>query len=184
MSKSSITHRGTPALPGDSPRFDLYDGLREFLISTKRKGIRNERVPEPEPYEMGLQISRGVYTEAAEEACLRGAAPAFGRDVSRIGLAQGSEDSGRAPDGRPRTYLHQHSAEVRCIECGRIPEGEKRDSDCAEVWSAPEELHGRAFWARGYFVSTVGLDENMVRAYIRNQEDEDEWYDQMKLAMG
>jgi putative transposase len=43
---------------------------------------------------------------------------------------------------------------------------------------------GEHFWAKGYFVSTVGLDENMVRAYIRNQEDEDERYDQMKLDMG
>ena len=40
---------------------------------------------------------------------------------------------------------------------------------------------GEVFWARGYFVSTVGLDEEIVRAYIRNQEQEDERYDQMKL---
>lgn len=40
---------------------------------------------------------------------------------------------------------------------------------------------GEHFWARGYFVSTVGLDEAVVRAYIRNQEAEDERYDQMKL---
>ena len=42
---------------------------------------------------------------------------------------------------------------------------------------------GENFWARGYFVSTVGLDENLVRAYIRNQEQEDERYDQMKLGV-
>jgi len=42
---------------------------------------------------------------------------------------------------------------------------------------------GEVFWARGYFVSTVGLDEEMVRAYIRNQELEDERYDQMKLEL-
>ena len=42
---------------------------------------------------------------------------------------------------------------------------------------------GEVFWARGYFVSTVGLDEEMVRAYIRNQELEDERYDQMKLGL-
>lgn len=42
---------------------------------------------------------------------------------------------------------------------------------------------GEVFWARGYFVSTVGLDEAMVRAYIRNQEQEDERYDQMKLGV-
>jgi len=42
---------------------------------------------------------------------------------------------------------------------------------------------GENFWARGYFVSSVGLDEDMVRVYIRNQQEEDERYDQMKLAM-
>ena len=42
---------------------------------------------------------------------------------------------------------------------------------------------GEVFWARGYFVSTVGWDEEMVRAYIRNQEIEDERYDQMKLGL-
>ena len=29
---------------------------------------------------------------------------------------------------------------------------------------------GHKFWARGYFVSTVGRDEEMTRAYIKNQE--------------
>lgn len=42
---------------------------------------------------------------------------------------------------------------------------------------------GENFWARGYFVSTVGLDEEMVSAYIRNQEKEDEHYDQLKFGM-
>ena len=42
---------------------------------------------------------------------------------------------------------------------------------------------GEVFWARGYFVSTVGLDEEMVCAYIRNQEQEDDRYDQMKLGL-
>ena len=42
---------------------------------------------------------------------------------------------------------------------------------------------GENFWARGYFVSTVGLDEEMVRAYIRHQEDEDERYEQLKLGV-
>ena len=41
---------------------------------------------------------------------------------------------------------------------------------------------GENFWARGYFVSTVGLDEHVVRAYIRNQEAEDDRHDQMKLV--
>ena len=42
---------------------------------------------------------------------------------------------------------------------------------------------GEVFWARGYYVSTVGLDEAMVRAYIRNQEQEEARLDQMKLGV-
>ena len=40
---------------------------------------------------------------------------------------------------------------------------------------------GQHFWARGYFVSTVGRDEAVIREYIRNQEQEDSRLDQMNL---
>jgi putative transposase len=40
---------------------------------------------------------------------------------------------------------------------------------------------GQHFWARGFFVSTVGADEKTVREYIRHQEKEDQRLDQMKL---
>jgi len=40
---------------------------------------------------------------------------------------------------------------------------------------------GQHFWARGYFVSTVGRDEERIRAYIRNQEQEDQRLDQLRM---
>ncbi len=40
---------------------------------------------------------------------------------------------------------------------------------------------GEHFWARGYFVSTVGSNEEVIRNYIRNQEAEDRRLDQQKL---
>ena len=40
---------------------------------------------------------------------------------------------------------------------------------------------GQHFWARGYFVSTVGRDETMIRDYIRNQEREDQRLEQLNL---
>ena len=40
---------------------------------------------------------------------------------------------------------------------------------------------GQHFWARGYFVSTVGRDEAVIRAYIQHQEREDERLEQMNL---
>ena len=40
---------------------------------------------------------------------------------------------------------------------------------------------GQHFWARGYYVSTVGRDEEVVRNYIQQQEKEDRRYDQLRL---
>ncbi len=40
---------------------------------------------------------------------------------------------------------------------------------------------GQHFWARGYFVSTVGRDEKLIREYIRHQEEEDKRLEQLNL---
>ena len=44
-----------------------------------------------------------------------------------------------------------------------------------------KNFSGEHFWARGYYVSTVGLDEGVVRQYIRQQEAEDQRIDQLRL---
>ncbi len=41
---------------------------------------------------------------------------------------------------------------------------------------------GQHFGARGYFVSTVGRDEEVIREYIRHQEKEDRRMDQLQLT--
>src|SRR6202035_5223504 len=40
---------------------------------------------------------------------------------------------------------------------------------------------GQHFWARGYFVSTVGRDTEVIRDYIKRQEEEDKRLEQMNL---
>jgi putative transposase len=40
---------------------------------------------------------------------------------------------------------------------------------------------GLHFWARGYCVSTVGLDEQVIRDYIRNQEQEEKRQEELQL---
>jgi putative transposase len=44
-------------------------------------------------------------------------------------------------------------------------------------------FNGEAFWARGYYVSTVGLDEDMVKEYIRNQEKNVVHRDQLNIGI-
>lgn len=40
---------------------------------------------------------------------------------------------------------------------------------------------GQHFWARGFMASTVGRNEAVIWGYIRNQEEEGKWLDQLKL---
>ena len=42
-------------------------------------------------------------------------------------------------------------------------------------------LFGRSFWARGYCVSTVGLEESMIREYIQEQERHERVQEQNEL---
>ena len=50
-----------------------------------------------------------------------------------------------------------------------------------EYLNQKQNFTGYHFWARGYCVSTVGLDEETVRAYIRAQEKEEQRRDQLNL---
>jgi putative transposase len=45
----------------------------------------------------------------------------------------------------------------------------------------PRNFTGESFWARGYFVSTVGRDEKQIREYIKKQDQEDQRIDQQTM---
>ena len=59
----------------------------------------------------------------------------------------------------------------------RVSEGEQN------VERKLRNILGHKFWARGYFVSTVGRDEETIRVYIRNQEIADKQLDQLQLKL-
>ncbi|MGH8546353.1 MAG: IS200/IS605 family transposase [Gammaproteobacteria bacterium] len=42
-----------------------------------------------------------------------------------------------------------------------------------EALNVKQGFTGKHFWSRGYCVSTVGLDGQMIRAYVKNQDDLD-----------
>jgi putative transposase len=56
----------------------------------------------------------------------------------------------------------------------RFIKGKSAISIARNFKSRQRNYAGEEFWARDYFVSTVALDENMVREYICNQEKQDE----------
>ncbi len=46
-----------------------------------------------------------------------------------------------------------------------------------------KNYHGKSFWSRGYFVTTVGLDEEKIKKYVRNQEKMDKRVDGNQIEM-
>ncbi len=44
-----------------------------------------------------------------------------------------------------------------------------------------QNFTGQHFWARGYYVSTVGRNEAAIREYIRRQQAEDQRLDQLEM---
>ena len=91
------------------------------------------------------------------------------------------QDRGRASDARPCPHAHFRSAEIfrgggdRLYQGGRVRSGSRRMSSAKRAIS-------HKFWARGYFVSTAGRDEETLRASIKSQELQDRELDQLALT--
>ena len=77
--------------------------------------------------------------------------------------------------------MHQHPAKILGVERRGLYQRQERHLNRTKLPGSEAELHRGKFWARGYFVSTVGLDEVVVREYIRNQEKEDRRLEQLNL---
>lgn len=54
----------------------------------------------------------------------------------------------------------------------------------ARVMGKKRNFTGQKFWARGYYVNTVGRDEEVIANYIRHQEAEDARMDQLSILDG
>ena len=53
----------------------------------------------------------------------------------------------------------------------------------ARFFEKRRNVRGHSFWARGFYVNTVGRDEEKVRKYIKNQEVQDRRVDQMSFVL-
>src|SRR3990167_5804314 len=130
---------------------------------------------------MGVQVSRSFYSQVQEEV-LYGESRRHLGEVFRT-LAQHKES--RIEEGHlmadhvhmmivipPKYAVSQVVGYIKgksAIHLARVYGERKRN------------FTGQSFWARGYFVSTVGRDEGVIRSYIQNQEKEDERLEQLGL---
>jgi putative transposase len=132
---------------------------------------------------MGVQVPRRVYAEVPQEGTIREDQAATGTGVSRSGATEGGriEEGHLMPD-----HVHMLISIPPKYSVAQIIGYMKGKSS---IWIAQNverkmrNFLGHKFWARGYFVTTVGRDEEMIRAYIRNQEIADQQLDQFELRI-
>src|SRR5713101_10071690 len=115
------------------------------------KETDRERLPEPQSYQMGMQISRGLYPQRAAQSALRAPARRLGRSMPRVGPPEGEQSGGgaSAPGSRPHVALD--SAEVRGVAGGGVSQGEECDLHCAHIWREGAQLCRRAVLGAGVF---------------------------------
>ena len=122
------------------------------------KEDRREGLDKSSTCEMGMQVPCGDPAEVSEESVLR------------EGPAENRGDTSRPVP--PKYSIAMTIGYWKGKSAVRIHR---------QVLGTKGTLFGRSFWARGYCVSTVGLDEHQIRQYIKEQEKLEKDQEQMDL---
>jgi hypothetical protein len=130
---------------------------------------------------MGVKIPCGLYPEVPPPGVVRAVAPPPRGGVSRPRAGQGEPHPRGASDARSCAHVDLDPAQVRGVTGDRVPQGQQRNRFGPSVRWAQAQFRGPALLGTGYFVSTVGRDEAMVRDYIRRREEEDKRLDELDL---
>ena len=141
-----------------------------------------EGLPEPIAHQMGLQVSRCVFIPKYRRKRI------FGKLRGHLGeilheLAK--QKQSRIVEGHLRPdHVHMCISIPPKFSVSSVVgfiKGKSAISIARNFLGRRRNFTGENFRARGYFVSTVGLDEVVVREYIRNQEKEDKRLEQLNL---
>ena len=130
-----------------------------------------------------MQISCGVDPKISPEVLFKELRRNLGEVLHELARQKESRiEEGHLVKQYSCAHVSQHSTEV-CSEFGdRLSEKAKSAIHVARNYRGKKRNYaGQHFWARGFYVSTVGKDETAIREYIREQEEEDKRLDQLTI---
>ena len=119
---------------------------------------------------MDLQISCGLHSEGSAQGAVSGTAPKPGEVFRKLALQRESKvEEGHLMPDHVHVLLSIPPKYAVSQVVGYIKG--KSAIHLARIYAERERnFVGQHFWARGFFVNTAGRDEEVIRAYIRNQE--------------
>src|SRR5437867_10917079 len=130
---------------------------------------------------MGMQVSCGVHPEVSTQGDVWVDTQRTWADHAGVSTTERERGGGGASDGRSGSHDVVDPAEVFGIRVVGYIKGKSAIAIARRFMDRTKNFVGLNFWARGYYVSTVGRDEAQVRNYIREQEKEDRRLDQLKM---
>lgn len=162
--------------PGDKKRLPLVNRSK-----VREEGAQSERRREFSSHEVGVQVSRGVHPEVRRKALFRELRKELGVVFRRLAEQKESRvEEGHLMEDHVHMLLSippKHSV----AQVVGFMKGKSAIHIARTYVGVGKNFTGQHFWARGYFVSTVGRDEATIRALIAAQEQEDRRLEQLKL---
>jgi putative transposase len=119
---------------------------------------------------MGVQVPCRVHAKVPQEVAVWANQAALGQCIPQACPAQGMPNRGRALEPDHVHMLISIPPKYSVSEVIGYLKGKSSIWIAQNVERKLRNFLGHKFWARGYFVSTIGRDEETIRAYIRNQE--------------
>ena len=126
-----------------------------------------------------MQVPCGVHSAGPQESPVRDDPARIEGSVSSVGETERVCDRGGLFAARPRAHAHLHSPKHSAASILGFLKGKSSIWIAQNIASKQRNLVGHKFWARGYFVSTVGTDEQIMKTYMQNQEKEDKRMDDL-----
>jgi putative transposase len=145
------------------------------------KETQNERYWQSKSHQVGVQIPCGVHPQVSKKTLYYELRQYLG-EIFR-GLARQREcqiEEGHLMSDHVHMLL-SIPPKYSVSQVVGFLKGKSAISIARSYMGRRKNFTGQSFWARGYYVSTVGHDEAVVRQYIRHQEAEDKRLEQLEL---
>ena len=130
---------------------------------------------------MDVQVSHRVYSKVQKEGNLRRIKKRHPRVYSDTVQIQRSRNHRRTYDDRSCPSAGEYTTKNERVKFHGIPEGKERTDVFDEHANLKYKYGNRHFWAEGYYVSTVGLNEATIKKYIAEQDKHDIALDKLSV---
>ena len=130
---------------------------------------------------MDVQVPHSVHSEIQKEGHIQSVSSRLARNNPNSVQVQGSRDTGRTYDARPLHLLLSIPPKMSVSSFMGYLKGKSALMMFDKHANLKYKFGNRHFWAEGYYVSTVGLNEATIRKYIEDQEKHDIALDKLSV---